>query len=91
MPIENDCATDTRNIQSQSGLAIPSGRFKQLNADETLFWIEMIGEAGLIESGKLIDLAKEANELTAIFVASGKTAKQKAYSKNKAAPISEIR
>jgi len=49
--------------------------------DETLFWIEMIGEAGLIENGKLIDLAKEANELTAIFVASGKTAKQKSTAK----------
>lgn len=58
--------------------------------DETLFWIEMISEAGLIESGKLIDLAKEANELTAIFVASGKTAKQKVYSKNKPVPKSEI-
>ena len=58
--------------------------------DETLFWIEMISEAGLIESGKLIDLAKEANELTAIFVASGKTAKQKVYSKNKPSPKSEI-
>jgi len=58
--------------------------------DETLFWIEMIGEAGLIENGKLIDLAKEANELTAIFVASGKTAKQKVYSKSKPTRQSEI-
>jgi hypothetical protein len=35
----------------------------------------MIEESGLIVSEKLIDLKKEADELTAIFTASGKTAK----------------
>lgn len=44
--------------------------------DETLFWLELIVESGLLEKGRLQDLLKEADELTAIFTASGKTAKQ---------------
>ena len=43
--------------------------------DETLFWLELIDEAGLLEKEKLIFLIKEADELTAIFTASGKTAR----------------
>lgn len=43
--------------------------------DETLFWLELIDESGLIEKEKLIFLIKEADELTAIFTASGKTAR----------------
>jgi four helix bundle protein len=43
--------------------------------DETLFWLELINESGLIEKEKLIFLTKEADELTAIFTASGKTAR----------------
>jgi len=44
--------------------------------DETLFWLEFISEAGLTDYEKLEQLIAEANELTAIFTASGKTAKQ---------------
>ena len=43
--------------------------------DETLFWLELIHESGLYESDKVVDLMKEADELTAIFTASGKTAR----------------
>ena len=43
--------------------------------DETLFWLEMISEAELLDAHELMDLIKEASELTAIFTASGKTAK----------------
>jgi|YNPMSStandDraft_1061717.scaffolds.fasta_scaffold94381_2 four helix bundle protein len=45
-------------------------------ADETLFWIEMIVDANLIKIERLHELLKEADELTAIFTASGKTGKQ---------------
>ena len=45
-------------------------------SDETLFWLELILEANLLEKEKLQDLIKEADELTAIFTASGKTARQ---------------
>jgi four helix bundle protein len=44
--------------------------------DETLFWLELIVEANLLKKEILIDLIKEADELTAIFTASGKTARQ---------------
>jgi four helix bundle protein len=44
--------------------------------DETLFWLELIAEANLLKKEKLQDIVKEADELTAIFTASGKTARQ---------------
>ncbi len=44
--------------------------------DETLFWLELILEAGLLSNKKVDNILKEANELTAIFTASGKTARQ---------------
>jgi four helix bundle protein len=45
-------------------------------SDETLFWLELIADADLIKKEKLTDLLKEADELTAIFTASGKTARK---------------
>ena len=44
--------------------------------DETLFWLELIKEANLVKKEKLKDILKKADELTAIFTASGKTARQ---------------
>jgi four helix bundle protein len=44
-------------------------------ADECGFWLEMIAEAGLLAPGKLMSLRQEADELTAIFVSSLKTAR----------------
>jgi four helix bundle protein len=44
--------------------------------DETLFWLELIAEANLLKKEKLQDVLKEADELTAIFTATGKTARQ---------------
>jgi len=44
-------------------------------ADESLFWLELVVEANLIPSSRVEDLIQEADELTAIFVASRKTAK----------------
>ncbi|MBL0735470.1 four helix bundle protein [Flavobacterium sp. GN10] len=42
-------------------------------ADETLFWLEIIKEKMWIAKEELETLLKEANELTAIFVSSLKT------------------
>jgi four helix bundle protein len=39
-------------------------------ADESAYWLELIVEAGLIEPGRVGALQKEAEELTAIMVAS---------------------
>jgi four helix bundle protein len=44
--------------------------------DETQFWLELIDEAGLLKDQEVLDLIQEADELTAIFIASGKTAKK---------------
>ncbi|MDB4923164.1 four helix bundle protein [Mucilaginibacter sp.] len=44
-------------------------------ADESIYWLELMEESGLIKSETIIPLKKEANELTAIFTAIGKTAK----------------
>jgi len=48
-------------------------------ADETLFWLEIINEAKLLtdESIDMIPYLKEADELVAIFVASNRTIKKR--------------
>jgi len=44
-------------------------------ADETVFWLELLSEANVFGTEKLDGLTKEANELVSIFVASLCTAK----------------
>jgi len=44
-------------------------------ADESLFWLEFIADAGIVPRDKLSDLTSEASQLTAIFVASRRTTK----------------
>jgi four helix bundle protein len=44
-------------------------------ADETVLWLEMLAENGMMKPARLDGLLKEAKELVAIFVASRKTAK----------------
>lgn len=44
-------------------------------ADETLYWLDLLIESELIEAGKVQPLKKEANELVSIFVTSLRTAK----------------
>ena len=46
-------------------------------SDETLFWLELIEEGKLLKPNLLVDLKKEADELTTIFTAAGKTSKIK--------------
>ncbi|HYD92364.1 MAG TPA: four helix bundle protein [Flavobacterium sp.] len=46
-------------------------------ADETLFWLEIISEKEWLEKELLQPILKEANELTAIFASSLKTVKSK--------------
>jgi len=45
-------------------------------ADECIYWLELIEMAKILETKDLENLLKEASELTAIFTASGKTAKE---------------
>jgi len=46
-------------------------------ADESAYWLEMISESNIIKKNRLGNLLQEANELTAIFTSSGRTAKQR--------------
>jgi four helix bundle protein len=51
-------------------------------ADECCYWLEIIIEGNMIKNAKPKKLLEEANELTAIFTATGKTVKER-YSKFK--------
>ena len=46
-------------------------------ADESAYWIELLVDSGIMKKEMLNELLKEANELIAIFTASGQTAKLK--------------
>lgn len=45
-------------------------------ADESVFWLEMLTENGIIQTARIEPLLNEAKELTAIFTASQETAKR---------------
>jgi four helix bundle protein len=42
-------------------------------ADESVYWLELISEGEILAETKVIDLLKEANELTAIFTSARRT------------------
>jgi four helix bundle protein len=44
-------------------------------ADETVFWLEVLGETGVVSQARTQDLLTEANELVKIFGASLRTSK----------------
>ncbi|MGB9104410.1 MAG: four helix bundle protein [Terriglobales bacterium] len=44
-------------------------------ADETIYWLELLGENGIMPQRRLEGLLKEAHELTAIFTASLETSR----------------
>ena len=43
-------------------------------ADETLYWLELLSESGRVKAIRLQDLIREADEIVAIITASRKTA-----------------
>lgn len=45
--------------------------------DESLYWLELLTESGLGRSERTVSLMNEADQLTAIFTATGKTAKSR--------------
>lgn len=44
-------------------------------ADETVFWLELLVDTGIVAANKLEELNKEANELLAMFASAQRTAK----------------
>ncbi|RYD73166.1 MAG: four helix bundle protein [Verrucomicrobiaceae bacterium] len=51
-------------------------------ADETLYWLEMIIEAGLFPAAKLSDLCQEGEEILCMIVASRKTLRAALHSQS---------
>jgi four helix bundle protein len=45
-------------------------------ADETVFWLEMLVDCGIVEEPKIREMLEEAKELSAIFTASQHTARK---------------
>jgi four helix bundle protein len=45
--------------------------------EETMYWLELLGDSGIVKTELLHDLTKETNELTAILVTSAKTLKSR--------------
>jgi four helix bundle protein len=43
--------------------------------EETTYWLELLGESGIVKAELLADVIHEADELTAILVTSAKTLK----------------
>jgi len=43
--------------------------------EETIYWLDLLGDSEIVPSSRLSDLCREANELIAIFVASVRKAK----------------
>ena len=43
--------------------------------DETLFWLELVSESGMVQARRLEGLLREATELTAIFASARRTAR----------------
>jgi four helix bundle protein len=53
--------------------------------EETTYWIELLADSGIVPAPRLLDLQDELRQLTAILVASVRTAKRKrARSRNMA-------
>jgi four helix bundle protein len=44
-------------------------------ADETIYWIELLVETGLVKKSRVSDLLNEADQLVAIIVSSIRTAR----------------
>jgi four helix bundle protein len=61
-------ARSTADFVSKLGIVLEE-------ADETLFWLELLIESGVADHEKTAPLVREANELVSIFVASLRTAK----------------
>jgi len=51
--------------------------------EESVYWIELLAESGIIAPPRLEDLQKEADELTAIFITCVRKTKQKRRMKDK--------
>jgi len=57
-------------------------RIVEEECDESLYWIEILVESGLVRHQRVETLAGEGNEILAIIVASAKTTRARLYSQS---------
>jgi four helix bundle protein len=62
-------ARSTADFVAKMGLVVEE-------ADETVFWLELLADAGIVQKARLEQLERGANELLAIFAASQRTVKR---------------
>src|SRR6516225_6226946 len=65
--------------QTIQGRVIASLGVVEEEADESAFWLELIGDAGLLNGTKVEPLRKEASEIVPIMASSKKTASRSAW------------
>lgn len=65
-------------------------RIVEEEADESLYWLEIIKESKLVREVRIADLIKEAMELTSIFTSIGKTSKINLKNSNSEIPNSKL-
>jgi four helix bundle protein len=61
--------------RSKADFAAKAGICAQ-ESDESLYWLELLADSGLMRRPLLADLQREANELVAIFTSSVRTARR---------------
>ncbi len=77
-------ARSTKDFVNKLGVVIEE-------SDESGYWIELIVEAKLMSEKRVAELMKEADELTAIFTASHKTASKSLRQSNQKSEIKDQR
>jgi four helix bundle protein len=65
----------TRSRSDAEFISKIEGALQEL--EETAYWLELLGESGVLNPGRLADLQKESDELTAILVTCVKNTKQR--------------
>jgi four helix bundle protein len=63
---------EARRGRSKADFVAKTGACAQ-EADESLYWLELLAESKIVRAELLRDLQREASELIAIFAASAKT------------------
>jgi four helix bundle protein len=64
----------TRGRSNAEFISKIEGALQEL--EETAYWLELLGESGVLNPERLSDLQQEANELSAILVTCAKNVKQ---------------
>jgi four helix bundle protein len=62
-------------------------RIVEEECDESLYWIEILVESGLVPLNRVKSLVGEGDQILAIIVASAKTARARAYSQPNKKPL----